>query len=84
MFPAVIGDPTLFYRYGGLGFFLTISGIILNNIGAKFGRNVISYKLKGLNYINRELIIESVLADMKMLGQGNNSGEFYYNLMGKK
>ena len=84
MLPAVIGYPTLFYRYGGLGFFLTISGIILNNIGAKFGRNVISYKLKGLNYINRELIIESVLADMKMLGQGNNSGEFYYKPHGKK
>ena len=81
---SVIGNPTLFYQYGGLGAILVSSGIVLNNIGSRFGRNVISYKLRGLNYINRELIVESVLADMKMSRKGNNSGEYYYKPHGKK
>ena len=81
---SVIGNPTLFYQYGGLGAILVSSGIVLNNIGSRFGRNVISYKLRGLNYMNRELIVESVLADMKMSIKGNNSGEYYYKPHGKK
>ena len=81
---SVIGNPTLFYQYGGLGAILVSSGIVLNNIGSRFGRNVISYKLRGLNYINRELIFESVLADMKMSRKGNNSGEYYCKPHGKK
>ena len=84
LIPAVIGDPTYFFRYGGVGALLTISGIILNNIGSRFGRNIVKYKLKGLNYINRELIVESVLADMRILDQGNQSGEYYHKPHGKK
>ena len=84
MLSSVIGNPPLFYQYGGLGAILVSSGIVLNNIGSRFGRNVISYKLRGLNYINRELIVESVLADMKMSRKGNNSGEYYYKPHGKK
>ena len=83
MLSSVIGNPTLFYQYGGLGAILVSSGIVLNNIGSKFGRNVISYKFRGLNYINRELIIESVLADMNLSNQGNYSGEFYFKPHGK-
>ena len=81
---AVIGNPTLFYKYGGLGGILTASGAILNNIGSKFGRNITSYRFKGLNYINRELIVESVLADMVLTMKKNPSGEFYHKPHGKK
>ena len=84
LLPAVIGDPTLFYKYGGLGGLLTAGGAILNNIGSKFGRNFISYRFKGLNYVNRELIVESVLADMELTMQKKPSGEFYHKPHGKK
>ena len=84
LLPAVIGNPTLLYKYGGLGVLLTASGVILNNIGSKFGRNIISYRFKGLNYINRELIVESVLADMELTMKKNPSGEFYHKPHGKK
>ena len=82
--PSVIGNPTLFYKYGGLGGILTVSGAILNNIGSKFGRNITIYRFKGLNYINRELIVESVLADMELTMKKNPSGEFYHKPHGKK
>ena len=81
---AVIGNPALFYKYGGLGGILTASGAILNNIGSKFGRNITSYRFKGLNYINRELIVESVLADMALTMGKKTSGEFYHKPHGKK
>jgi len=84
LLPAVIGNPTLFYKYGGLGGLLTAAGAILNNIGSKFGRNFISYRFKGLNYFNRELIVESVLADMELTMQKKPSGEFYHKPHGKK
>ena len=84
LLPAVIGDPTLFYKYGGLGGLLTAGGAILNNIGSKFGRNFISYRFKGLNYVNRELIVESVLADMELTMEKKPSGEFYHKPHGKK
>ena len=84
LLPAVIGNPTLFYKYGGLGGILTASGAILNNIGSKFGRNITSYRFKGLDYFNRELIVESVLADMELTMKKNASGEFYYKPHGKK
>ena len=84
LLPAVIGNPTLFYKYGGLGGILTVSGAILNNIGSKFGRNITIYRFKGLNYINRELIVESVLADMELTMKKNPSGEFYHKPHGKK
>ena len=79
LLPAIIGDPALFYQYGGLGALLITSGIILNKIGSIIGRNIVSYKLRGLNYINREIIIESVLADMKLSNQGNYSGKYSGN-----
>ncbi len=81
---AVIGKPTLFYQYGGIGSVLLCTGIILNNIGARFGRNVIHYNFKDLNYINRELIFKSVLADMGRLKDGDYSGEYYHKPHGKK
>jgi len=84
LLPAVIGNPTLFYKYGGLGGILTVSGAILNNIGSKFGKNITIYRFKGLNYINRELIVESVLADMELTMKKNPSGEFYHKPHGKK
>ena len=84
LLPAVIGNPTLFYKYGGLGGLLTAAGAILNNIGSKFGRNFISYRFKGLNYVNRELIVESVLADMELTMQKKPSGEFYHKPHGEK
>ena len=81
---AVIGNPTLFYKYGGLGVLFSVSGVILNKIGSKFGRNITSYRFKGLNYINRELIVESVLADMVLTMKKSPSGEFYHKPHGKK
>ena len=84
LLPAVIGNPTLFYKYGGLGGILTVSGAILNNIGSKFGKNITIYRFKGLNYINRELIVESVLADMELTMKKTPSGEFYHKPHGKK
>ena len=84
LLPAVIGNPTLFYEYGGLGGILMAAGAILNNIGSKFGRNVISYRFKGLNYVNRELIVESVLADMEHTIHKTPSGKFYHKPHGKK
>ena len=84
LLPAVIGNPTLFYKYGGLGGILTASGAILNNIGSKFGRNITSYRFKGLDYINRELIVESVLADMALTMKKKPSGEFYHKPHGRK
>ena len=53
LFPAVIGYPNLFYSYGSVSSALILSGSIVNQIGMRLGRNVITYKLKGLNYINR-------------------------------
>ena len=84
LLPAVIGNPTLFYKYGGLGVLFSVSGVILNKIGSKFGRNVITYRFKGLNYVDRELIVESVLADMQYTMQKKPSGEFYHKPHGKK
>ncbi len=81
---AVIGKPTLFYQYGGIGSVLICTGIALNNIGARFGRNVIHYNFKGLNYINRELIFKSVLVDMSRLKEDDYSGEYYHEPHGKK
>ena len=81
---ALIGNPTLFYQYGGLGSILISTGLVLNNIGARFGRNIIHYKFKGLNYINRELIFRSVLADMGRLERGEVNGEYYHEPHGKK
>ena len=48
LFPAVIGYPNLFYSYGSVSSALILSGSILNQIGMRLGRNVITYKLKGL------------------------------------
>tara|TARA_B100001250_G_scaffold195378_1_gene167835 strand:- start:377 stop:1033 length:657 start_codon:yes stop_codon:yes gene_type:complete len=81
---AVIGNPTLFYQYGGIGSILISTGLVLNNIGARFGRNIINYKFKGLNYINRELIFRSVLADMGRIGEGEVNGEYHHEPHGKK
>ena len=84
LLPAVIGDPSLLYKYGGLGGLLAAGGAILNKIGSKFGRHVITYQFKGLNYVNRELIVESVLADMELSVKKKSSSEFYYKPHGKK
>ncbi len=84
LLPAFIGNPVLFYQYGGLGASMITSGAILNKIGSKFGRNVIRYNFKGLNYIDRELIVESMLSDMALTKQGKSSGEFIHKPYGKK
>ena len=81
---AVVGQPTLFYQYGGLGSVLIFTGIVLNNIGARFGRSVIHYNFKNLNYINRELIFKSVLVDMGRIKDADYSGEYYHKPHGKK
>ena len=81
---AVVGKPTLFYQYGGIGSVLLCTGIVLNNIGARFGRNVIHYNFKDLNYINRELIFKSVFADMGSKKNGDYKGEYYHKPHGKK
>ena len=81
---AVVGKPSLFYQYGGIGSVLLCTGIVLNNIGARFGRNVVHYNFKDLNYINRELIFKSVFADMERLNKGNYKGEYYHKPHGKK
>ena len=81
---AVVGKPTLFYQYGGIGSMLLCTGIVLNNIGARFGRKVVHYNFKDLNYINRELIFKSVFADMDRLKNGDYKGEYYHKPHGKK
>jgi len=82
LIPAVIGDPKSLYKYGGIGLVLSISGIILNHVGSQFGSNVIYYKLKGLNYINRTLIAESILLDMNKTIEGGISGQYNYKPYG--
>ena len=85
LFPAVIGYPNLFYSYGSVSSALILSGSILNQIGMRLGRNVITYKLKGLNYINRELIFSSIFSDLDLLkGNSEIKGEYYYKPHGKK
>ena len=85
LFPAVIGYPNLFYSYGSVSSALILSGSILNQIGMRLGRNVITYKLKGLNYINRELIFSSIFSDLDLLKSNSDiKGEYYYEPHGKK
>ena len=51
----------------------------------RLGRNVITYKLKGLNYINRELIFSSIFSDLDLLKSNRDiKGEYYYEPHGKK
>ena len=82
--PAVIGDPEMLYKYAGIGSVLSISGFALNKIGKKIGRKVVRYNLKNLNYSNRELIVESIMADMMSSNDNKKSGEYYYKPHGKK
>ena len=45
----------------------------------RLGRKVIIYKLKGLNYINRELIFSSIFSDLDILKSNSGiKGEYYY------
>ena len=86
LFPAVAGYPALFYSYGVMSSAMIASGVLINEIGARIGRKVITYKFRGLNYINRELIFSSIFADMKLYDKtdSNISGEYYYKPNGKK
>ena len=85
LFPAVAGYPELFYSYSPISSALILSGSILNQIGMRLGRNVITYKLKGLNYINRELIFSSIFSDLDLLKSNSDiKGEYYYEPHGKK
>ena len=82
--PAVIGDPEMFYKYAEVGSVLSIGGFALNKIGKKIGHKVVRYNLKNLNYSNRELIVESIMADITSLSHNKKSGEYYYKPHGKK
>ena len=86
LFPAVAGYPSLFYSYGILSSALISSGFLINEVGSRIGRKVITYKFKGLNYINRELIFSSIFADMKFYNKTDSdiSGEYYYKPHGNK
>ena len=86
LFPAVIGYPTLFYSYGVVSSAMIASGVLINEVGSRIGRKVITYKFNGLNYINRELIFSSIFADMKLYDKTDSSlsGEYYYKPNGKK
>ena len=86
LFPAIAGYPSLFYSYGSVSSALIASGVLLNKIGSRIGRKTITYKLKGLNYNNRELIFSSIFADMNFYNQKSIGpiGEFQYKPHGKK
>ena len=86
LFPAVIGYPTLFYSYGVVSSAMIASGVLINEVGSRIGRKVITYKFNGLNYINRELIFSSIFADMKLYDKTDSSlsGEYYHKPNGKK
>ena len=86
LFPAIAGYPSLFFSYGTVSSALIVSGVLLNKIGSRVGRKTITYKLKGLNYDNRELIFSSVFADMNFFKQKSTIpvGEFQYKPHGKK
>ena len=85
LLPAVAGYPDLFYSYSPISSALILSGSILNHIGMRLGRKVIIYKLKGLNYINRELIFSSIFSDLALLKSNTGiKGEYYYEPHGEK
>ena len=86
LFPAIAGHPSLFYSYGAISSTFILSGVLLSEIGSRIGRNTVTYKLKGLNYYNRELIFSSIFADMNLFKQQSNSSvsEFQYKPHGKK
>ena len=86
LLPAIAGHPTIFYSYGAISSAVILSGVLLTEIGSRIGRNTITYKLKGLNYYNRELIFSSIFADMNLFKQQSNNSvsEFQYKPLGKK
>ena len=85
LLPAVAGYPDLFYSYSPISSALILSGSILNHMGMRLGRKVIIYKLKGLNYINRELIFSSIFSDLALSKSNTDiKGEYYYEPHGER
>ena len=66
----------------GAGLYLT--GWILNKMGALIGRDIIYYDVAKLNYKNREMILESIIADMKKRKKGEKTGKYQYEPEGRK
>jgi len=67
-----------------IGAGLYLMGWILNKMGALIGRDIIYYDVAKLNYQNREMILESIIADMKKRKKGKKTGKYQYEPEGRK
>ena len=81
---SVAGQPD--YAVPGItvGLLLYMTGKLLNNVGAKFGRDVIYYDIDDLDVNDRKMILSTISMDLDKRKKQNYRSEFHYGPEGKK